>query len=273
MGFFGDKIAIVTGGGSGIGRAVCEALGSAGAAVVAADIDGEGAERTAATITGAGGRARAVQLDVSRAGEVQRLVDDTVAQHGRLDYIFNNAGIGIAGDVRDMTLEQWDRIIDVNVRGVIYGTMAAYAHMARQGSGHIVNTASSAGLAPAPMMTAYSTTKHAVVGLSASLRVEAADLGIRVSVVCPGYVNTPIFETSPILNADRKHVVDSIPFKMIDPAEAGRAILRGVRRNDAFIVFPLHAQALWRMHRLSPGSLNPLLIRKVREFRALRPQP
>jgi NAD(P)-dependent dehydrogenase (short-subunit alcohol dehydrogenase family) len=132
--------------------------------VVVADINAGGAGQVASTITTASGRARAAHLDVSRAEDVQKLIDETASKHGQLDFMFNNAGIAMGGEVRDMDLEHWRRILDVNLWGVIYGTTAAYRVMTQQGFGHIVNTASLGGLIPEPMATAYATTKHAVVG-------------------------------------------------------------------------------------------------------------
>ncbi len=190
MDIFRDKVAIVTGGASGIGHMLCQELCRLGALVVVADVDSRGAEEVASAILKAGGRARAAFLDVSRVESVRGLVDEILSEHGRLDYMFNNAGIAIVGELRDMSLEHWQRIIDVNLWGVIYGTTAAYSIMARQGSGHIINTASLAGLIGYPASTAYAATKSAVIGLSTSLRAEAAGLGVKVSVVCPGYVQT-----------------------------------------------------------------------------------
>src|SRR5207248_6593438 len=115
-------------------------------------------------------------------------------RHGRLDLMVNNAGIGIGGETRELLLAHWDRIIDVNLRGVVHGVHAAYPVMIEQGSGHIVNTASLAGLLPSPGATPYAMTKHAVVGLSLSLRGEAAAYGVRVTAVCPGVVETPILD-------------------------------------------------------------------------------
>lgn len=193
MNCFQDKVAIVTGGGSGIGREVCVQLARAGAAVVvAADINGEGAQETTNTVAAAGSQACAAQVDVAQSDAVQQLVDETVAKYGRLDYMFNNAGISIVGDMRDMTIDHWQHIVHVNLWGVIYGTMSAYPVMVKQGAGHIVNTSSMAGLVPAGTTTAYAATKHAVVGLSTSLRTEAANLGVMVSVACPAMVKTPI---------------------------------------------------------------------------------
>src|SRR5574341_1086121 len=186
MDYYKDKVAIVTGGASGIGRALCEDLGRRGAQIVAADINMEGAEKAVTAIISAGGRAQAARLDVTKAEDVRRLVRETASKHGRLDFMFNNAGIVSIGDSRDMDLEHWQRILDVNLMGVLYGTTAAYTLMARQGFGHIVNIASSAGLIPVPLLTPYVTTKFGVVGLSHSLRLEGVRLGVKVSVVCPG---------------------------------------------------------------------------------------
>ena len=129
---------------------------------------------------------RAERVDVTDAVAVQRLVDGTVAREGRLDLLFNNAGIAVFADARDTSLEDWNRLIDVNLRGVVHGVAAAYPLMVRQGSGHIVNTASAAGLLPSPANIAYAATKHAVVGLSLTLRAEAVHHGVGVSVICPG---------------------------------------------------------------------------------------
>jgi len=256
MEVFREKVAIVTGGASGIGRALCEELGRRGAVVVVADIHARGAGEAAAAIAAGGGRARPATLDVSRAEDVRALVRETAAEHGRLDYMFNNAGIALLGEVRHMTEEQWQRILDINLLGVLHGTLAAYARMVEQGSGHIVNTASHAGLHPMPGTTFYAAAKHAVVGLSTSLRTEGADLGVKVSVVCPGPVRTAIFAQAVVVKAKRDFFSRMPAFMFASPADAARVILEGVARNRAIIVFPLHARILWGLNRIHPGILD-----------------
>jgi NAD(P)-dependent dehydrogenase (short-subunit alcohol dehydrogenase family) len=270
---FKDKVAIVTGGASGIGRALCEELAAGGAVVIAADKDVDGAERTAARAAIRGGSAVAMGLDVSISDQVGSLIDRVAREHGRLDLMFNNAGIGVGGEVRDLALDDWARIINVNLCGVVYGAVAAYRLMVRQGFGHIVNTASLAGLIPAPTFTPYAMTKHAVVGLSSSLRLEGAALGVRVSTVCPGFVQTGIYDASLIANARVQDIVARMPFKMIGADVAARAILRGVRRNQAFIVFPFYARLVWRLYRLSPRLVGPLARKALADFRAARIEP
>jgi NAD(P)-dependent dehydrogenase (short-subunit alcohol dehydrogenase family) len=275
MNLFQNKVSIVTGGASGIGRALCQELGQRGAVVIVADIDDEGAQQVASGIAGEG-QARAVHLDVSQEESVQNLIDETTSEYGRLDYIFNNAGIGISGEVRDLNLEHWRRVIDVNLMGVLYGTTIAYELMVRQGFGHIVNTASLAGLIGYPTNTPYATTKFAVIGLSNSLRVEAAGLGVKVSVVCPGYVDTGIYDATSMVNisqADKQRLIAAIPFKLMDVKKAALAILRGVERNRGIIIFPAHARLLWWLYRLHPSLVIPLGNRIVKELREARRTP
>jgi NAD(P)-dependent dehydrogenase (short-subunit alcohol dehydrogenase family) len=167
------------------------ARGWPGAGVVLADRQVALAEEVAARIRENGGQAIAEELDVTDFQETRRLVESTYQGAGRLDYVFNNAGIGIIGETRLYELADWSRIVDVNLRGVIHGVQAAYPIMLRQGFGHLVNTASFAGLFPYPLAVGYCASKHAVVGLSTSLRIEAAAAGVRVSVLCPGPVRTP----------------------------------------------------------------------------------
>jgi NAD(P)-dependent dehydrogenase (short-subunit alcohol dehydrogenase family) len=275
MNLFQNKVSIVTGGASGIGRALCQELGQRGAVVIVADIDDEGAQQVASGIAGEG-QARAVHLDVSQEESVQNLIDETTSEYGRLDYIFNNAGIGISGEVRDLNLEHWRRVIDVNLMGVLYGTTIAYELMVRQGFGHIANTASLAGLIGYPTNTPYATTKFAVIGLSNSLRVEAAGLGVKVSVVCPGYVDTGIYDATSMVNisqADKQRLIAAIPFKLMDVKKAALAILRGVERNRGIIIFPAHARLLWWLYRLHPSLVIPLGNRIVKELREARRTP
>ncbi len=185
---FAGKVAIVTGGGSGIGAALVRALTARGATVVIADIDEPAAKTVAAEVSAT----TAVAVDVRESGAVADLVAQVAAEHGRLDLIFNNAGIAVGGLVEELTLDHWNRVIDVNLRGVVHGVHAAYPLMLRQGHGHIVNTASLAGLMPGPSLAPYAAAKHAVVGLSLSLRAEGASRGVRVSAVCPGFIDTPL---------------------------------------------------------------------------------
>src|SRR3954469_22162216 len=143
---FQNAVAVVTGGASGLGKAICEELGRRGAFVVVTDVQEEGAWTVAAGIASAGGRASWAALDVRDPAAFERLLDETIAAHGRLDYLFNNAGLAAAGEVQKIPLDMWHKVMDVNLWGVIHGATAAYARMVRQGSGHIVNVASLAGI-------------------------------------------------------------------------------------------------------------------------------
>lgn len=191
---FDGATAIVTGGASGIGRALAEELAKRGCEVVLADLQIDLAEEVASEIQVSGGKAKAVKVDVTDFPAMEQLVRETVRRTGRLDYIFNNAGIAIGGNVYHYGIADWNQIVDVNLRGVINGIQAAYKIMMEQGFGHIINTASMAGLMASPGAVAYATTKYGVVGLSKSLRAEAAQIGVRVSVLCPGVIRTPILD-------------------------------------------------------------------------------
>jgi NAD(P)-dependent dehydrogenase (short-subunit alcohol dehydrogenase family) len=275
MEIFRDKTAIVTGGASGIGKGLCEELCRHGADVVIADVKVEEARNVAAGLKASGGSAEAVKLDVTIEEDVRGLVNKTAAERGTLDYIFNNAGIGIGGEVQNMNLDHWKRIVDVNLWGVVYGTLAAYQVMVKQGSGHIVNTASSAGLVPSPLLTAYGTTKHAVVGLSTSLRAEAAELGVKVSVVCPGFIDTPIFDSTTYVETSKETVWSIIPpgLKMMSALDCARATLRGVAHNRGIIPVQAPAYIMWWLHRLNPRILDARIRKTIQKYRkALRQQ-
>jgi short-subunit dehydrogenase len=193
-----------------------------------------------------------------------------VQEYGRLDYMFNNAGTAVTSDARDLNLEHWRRVVDVNLWGVIHGTMAAYPVMVKQSDGHIVNTASMFGLVPYPTNVPYAATKHAVVGLSTSLRAEAADLGVKVSVACPGFVQTNIYQAATMVNLPRDKVIAKIPFRIMDVSKVARAILRGVSRNRAIITFPLHALLAWWLYRLHPALTDRMALNAIRALRGLR---
>jgi NAD(P)-dependent dehydrogenase (short-subunit alcohol dehydrogenase family) len=220
-----------------------------------------------------GGRANAQYLDVSDEKQVTKLVSDTVAAYQRLDFMFNHAGINVLGDARDLRLEDWHHVIDINLWGTIYGMIAAYTTMARQGYGHIVNTSSLSGLLPGPTVLPYSTTKHAIVGLSLGWRAEAAGLGIRVSVACPGFVQTGLQKSATVVNAPHDQVMaQTTPFKKMEAAQAARTILRGVVRNEAVIVFPSYARIAWWLYRINPMLLNRLQTKMIQNIRSLRIQ-
>jgi len=256
---FEGKIAIVTGGASGIGRALCLELARLGAGqVIVADIDEARASQVAAEI---GAQASARRVDVSQAESVRTLVESVAADFGCLDFMFNNAGVTICGEVRDMELNHWQRMLEVNLWGVIHGTTFAYQVMLRQGYGQIVNTASLDGLAPMPMSTPYTTAKHGVVGLSTALRLEAAGLGIKVNVACPGAVRTNVFDRAAYVGVNAEAVKKEMlaEFKLLEPAESARNLLRGVARNESIILDAPHNRLLWWIHRLSPNLYGKMM--------------
>jgi NAD(P)-dependent dehydrogenase (short-subunit alcohol dehydrogenase family) len=267
---FRDAVAIVTGAASGIGRAMAEELARRGADVVLADLQEEAAAQVADGIRGQNRKAAAVFADVTDFDSLQRIVASTVREKGRLDYMFNNAGIAIGGDASLFSTGDWNRIIDVNLRGVTNGVQAVYKTMIRQGFGHIVNTASLAGLVPTPGISAYAMTKHAVVGLSKSLRVEAAFFGVRVSVLCPGIIRTAILEGGGkygkmLSRTDPAETLESWEKLRPIPADRfARKALDRVSRNRAVILIPGRIHLLWWIDRFSPS----LGIRLVQSFYA-----
>lgn len=192
---FAGKTILVTGGAGGIGRATALAFGRAGANVVVSDITSEGGAETAQLIVQAGGAATFVQTDVTRAAEVEALVEQVVAIYGRLDCAFNNAGIEEeSGPLAGCEVDLFDRVMNVNVKGAWLCMKYEIRQMLKQGGGAIVNTASVAGLVGAPLQSAYAASKHAVVGLTKSAAAEYGKAGIRINSVCPGVIRTSMMD-------------------------------------------------------------------------------
>ena len=225
---FKDKVALVTGGSSGIGRATSLAFAREGARVAIADLEPTGAAETARMIEDIGGSATVFEIDVTKAAEVASLVERVVQTYGRLDCAFNNAGIG--GNVAktaDYPEEEWDRTIDVNLKGVWLCMKYEIPVMEKQGSGAIVNTASIYGLAGAAGYIAYNAAKHGVVGITRTAALEYATAGIRINAVCPGYIRTPM--TQPGIDAnpefERKMVSQTPMGRMGMPEEIAEAVV------------------------------------------------
>ncbi|MGV8120211.1 MAG: SDR family NAD(P)-dependent oxidoreductase [Candidatus Xenobiia bacterium LiM19] len=248
--YINGKGCIVTGAASGIGFALSEALLNAGASVFMADRDTKTLESALEQLSAHKGRTFPMTVDVSDQEQVQRMVEEAASWHGRLDILFNNAGIGGTKPVEQVTLEEWRRIIDVNLWSVIYGIHFALPIMRRQGSGHIVTTSSIAGLLPIPFQSLYCATKYAVTGLSESLRFELEDEGIHFSVVCPGEVATRIWGT-PIIG---ERVEAKIPDNAISASEAAKLILTGVANMEGIIPLPDSARELWESYCKTPEA-------------------
>ncbi len=257
-----SRIAIITGGSSGIGRALGAVLVARGDDVVLAARTGADLQRAADELSAQGpGKARGAVFDVRNAGEVAGLVNDVYDSYGRLDLMINNAGIAVIGFADELTPGYWERTYDTNVRGVLHGVLAAYPIMTRQGHGQIANTASLAGLLPSPLLGPYSMTKHAVVGLTLSLRVEAQAHGVRVNVICPSFIETPLWDrggppslpATPHVFADAwglvGHAVHSAPYPA---ARLAREVLSDLDDDRPIIVRPSSARWLWWLYRLSP---------------------
>ena len=252
-------VAIVTGGASGIGKALGEELAARGCEVVVADLQSEAAEKVAAGICARGGKATAYTLDVTDAAAVESLVTNTLERCQRLDYMFNNAGIALNGKFEDFQLQHWQKTVDINLMGVVYGARAAHQVMSKQGFGHIINTASFAGVFPWPTTITYTTCKHAIVGLSTAMRAELANTGVRVSVLCPGTIMTPMIEKG----ASPERWVGTYPREKLEaffrsaqgmPVDQfARKALDGIAKNQSVIVLPKGYKLLWWINRVSPA--------------------
>jgi NAD(P)-dependent dehydrogenase (short-subunit alcohol dehydrogenase family) len=266
--YYQNKIAVVTGGGSGIGRGLCIRLAEANATVICTDIDLAKAEETVSLI--GKGQVISKKLDITQLVDIENVIKETVTQYGRLDLIFNNAGIAVSGEIRDISANDWKKIIDINFFGVLNGSNAAYQQMLIQGFGQIVNIASAAGLIDhLALMAPYSVTKHAVVNYTKILSIEAKELGIMANVVCPGFISTSIGNNAiaPGAKQNWKDYAIKMVSKGISIDKAADHILRGVKSNKKVIVFPFEVRVIALFTRLF-GSLYAMIMQKqVKDYR------
>ncbi|MFE7854954.1 SDR family oxidoreductase [Streptomyces sp. NPDC057403] len=264
---FGGQLVQVTGAGSGIGRATAFAFAEAGARVIAVDRDAESAARTAelSRLIGAP-EAWPETVDVSDEQAMEKLADKVASQYGVLDVLVNNAGIGLGGSFFDTTPEDWKKVLDVNLWGVIHGCRLFGRQMAERGQGgHIVNTASAAAYQPSKALPAYSTSKAAVLMLSECLRAELAGQGIGVSAICRGFVNTDITSTARFAGVDaeeekrrQKRTARLYGLRNYPPEKVADAILRAVARNQAVVPVTPEARGAHLMSRFTPRALRAI---------------
>lgn len=255
------KTALVTGSASGIGRETALALARRGADLFLCDVNEEGLKQTAREVEALGRRAMARRVDVADREAMRRFADEVHAEVEGVDILVNNAGVGLGGGVLETSLQDWEWIIGVNLWGVIHGLHLFAPRMVDRGrGGHVVNISSAAGYLASEPLTAYSTTKFAVLGLSEAIQSELARHGIGVTAVCPGIIDTPIVASSPMRGVWddpelRKQAVEGYRRRGYGPERVARNILRAIQRNR--LVAPISPEA-WLMYwlkRLFPGLL------------------
>jgi NAD(P)-dependent dehydrogenase (short-subunit alcohol dehydrogenase family) len=257
------KVAVVTGAGSGIGRASARLLARHGARVHLADLNEQSAQAALSEIETAGGRGAAHALDVSDPDAVEALAAAVFAAEGHVDVLHNNAGIGFGGTIEATTIEDWQRVIAVNLLGVAYGCQAFVPRMLEQGRpASVVNTASQAGLTPAPKMAPYCASKYGVVGLTESLNAELSGRGIHFSAICPGIIDTPIVATGIIrgqVTEIHAKLTEFYDKRGASPEEVAQAVIRAIEKHTLIVPVPRRqVSAPYLLHRISPRLMQPI---------------
>lgn len=264
------KLAVVTGAGSGIGRATALALGRAGADLAVCDVSTDGLAAIERELGVLGRRVIAKRVDVSRRDEMAAFADAVHRDRAAVDILVNNAGVGLGGGFLDTSIEDWEWVLGINLWGVIHGChVFVPAMVARAQGGHVVNIASSAAFYATPVLQAYSTTKYAVFGHSEALREELRPHGIGVTVVCPGVINTNINRSGRLrgvagLPGARERMIAEFQRRNYGPERVAAAIMKAIATNRAVLPVAPEAWALWYLKRFAPG----LAARIVRTIQA-----
>lgn len=262
---FDDALAVVTGAGSGIGAATARAFARRGARVLLLDIDHESAEDHAVAINAAGGWAKSLLADVADRPMLESLARDIVEAHGPIDIVVNNAGVGMSGAFADMSAQDWEWIRSVNLDGVINGCAAFGTPMVRNGSGHVVNVSSGLAYVARASEPAYVTTKAAVLAFSRCLRADWGRYGVGVSAICPGVINTPIFEATRRLGEQASEAAQRRGRRIFRlghaPDKVGAAICDAVARDRGVVPVGWESRLGWAANGLTPARLDTTLAR------------
>lgn len=248
--------AVVTGAGSGIGRAFALELGKRGGRVVCSDIDLDSAEVTAADIRSSGGGAMATRCDVTRLADVEALADAAEEWFGGpADLIINNAGVGAGGhQIGDMSIDDWRWVIDINMWGVIHGCHVFVPRLKAAGRGGILNVGSTASFAAAPSMGAYNASKAAVLAVTETLAAELASTSIHVTALCPTFVQTNIMKAGRISESSSKLADNLMRWTAVPPERVVKSALSGLDRGQLYVLPQFDARMVWRMKRLLPAG-------------------
>lgn len=271
--FFNGKKVLITGAGSGIGRATALQLAELGAALIISDLNPDRLAQTASEALRLGaGSVDTHIVDVSDWDDMQAMAGKVRKQHGALDILVNNAGVGLAGDFLNTTVDDWQWVLGINVMGVVHGCKLFAPDMVANGKGHIINLASAAGYYAAPDMSAYSASKHAVLGMTESLRAELAEKGIGVSAICPGVINTGIVASSRMRGAAGDAQDKLVAFyrkRNYGPELVAEAILGAIEHNRAVVPVSPEAWVMYGAKRFTPGALD--FVNRSPLLRRLRP--
>jgi uncharacterized protein len=262
-----DKVVLVTGGSSGLGRVIAQEFAAAGAKLAIAALEEGAAERAAAELGTAQRPALGVQANVTRQEDVDRLVAETIARFGRLDVLVNNAGRSVRGKVLDTTPEQFRDLLELNFLGVVRMTRAAAPHLL-QSRGHVVNIGSLAAKSAARWVGAYPATKHAVAAYSQQLRLELGEQGLHVLLVCPGPIQRQDARLYPLegledLPETARKPGGGVKTRPIPPQKLARAILRACQRRQPELVMPCRARLLFAIAQLWPSAGDWLVLHKT----------
>ena len=269
---FENATAVVTGGGSGLGRAFCTELGRARARVLIADVSTDGAEETAALVREAGGEARVAQIDVGEPAQVESLARIADEWLGDTDLLINNAGVAVSGPIGSVTLEDWKWQVDINLWGVIHGCHFFVPRMKKRRRGHVLNVASAAGLLAPPQLGPYNVTKAGVVALSETLYAETKKLGIKVTVLCPSFFRTNIATSGRgvVDEKARAAMIRLMDKSKVQAPDVARAALAACAKGTLYCVPMTDAQVSWRLKRAIPGRFYDLLSRAADQPRIMK---
>lgn len=260
MKYFADKVAVITGGGSGIGKSIANELLKYGSKVVIAEIN-----QNILSEFSENKQIHVIVTDVTNFDSMKNLIDQTIKLFGKIDFLFNNAGINVISSVEETAISDWHKVISVNLFGVINGINCSYSLMQKQGFGHIVNVSSIQGIVPFPSAIAYTTSKFGVSGLTLALAIEALNYGINVSLVCPGFVNTPIRNSTKYIGIEKEEFLKSTFFTPISPEECAKKILKGVSKKKVIIPITYYSKIVWSLYRFFPVifiKLSSIVFRK-----------